>query len=53
MENFDLSPIKVFLTTTGVNILIAILVLYLGLKVANFITNRIAKTMDKKEVDPS
>ena len=44
----NIETTKAFLTTTGVNILIAIVVLFIGLKISNFIVKRITKNNGEK-----
>jgi ABC-type spermidine/putrescine transport system permease subunit I len=40
MEKFNISKIEIFLTTTGVNILTCLIVLFIGFKIATFITKK-------------
>lgn len=51
--SMDITVIKSFILTTGVNFLIALVVLFIGFKLSNFLVKRIEKIMDAKDVDPS
>lgn len=51
--NPTLSAAKTYVYTYGMNLLFAIIVFFIGMKVAKFISNRFEKVLLKKEVDVS
>lgn len=53
MQNFNVEQIKTLILTSGLNILIAFVVLFLGFKVSNFLVKRITKIMEARDVDKS
>jgi small conductance mechanosensitive channel len=53
MEYLTPSNIKTFFISSGVNLGSALLILFIGFKLANLITKKLTKLMDKNDIDSS
>lgn len=53
MPKFNIHVIEKYLATTGVNLITALIVLFVGLKIVNFIVSKTTKLMERNEIDAS